>query len=116
MLMRSFLLVFAAACFLAAPARAADVTIAPWNTPFDEGADDCSKHPHPLLEVGRQDPQTFVLRKSLCAAWGAPLLYLLIGDKRALLIDTGDVASSQKMPLAQAVIDLMSIFPFKPQR
>jgi glyoxylase-like metal-dependent hydrolase (beta-lactamase superfamily II) len=114
--MRRLFLILTTMCVLAAPGRAADVTIAPWNTPFDEGADDCSKHPHPLLEVRRYDAQTFVLRENLCATWEAPFLYLLIGDKRALLIDTGDVASSQKMPLAQTVIDLMSQSPFKPQR
>jgi hydroxyacylglutathione hydrolase len=115
MLMRSFLLALAAACFLAAPARAADVTIAPWNIPFDEGADDCAKHPHPQLEVRRYDAETFALREDLCATWEAPFMYLLIGDKRALLIDTGDVAPSKKMPLARTVIDLVQQSPLKPQ-
>jgi len=114
--MRRLFLILTAMCVLAAPARAADVTIAPWNTPFDEGADDCAKHSHPALEVRRNDTQTFVLRENLCATWEAPVLYLLIGDQRALLIDTGDVAESRKMPLAQTVIGLMAQSPFKPQR
>src|SRR3984957_10893893 len=112
--MRRLFLILTAPCVLPAPACAADVTIAPWNTPFDEGADDCAKHFHPLLEVRRYDAQTFVLRENLCATWEAPFLYLLIGDHRALLIDTGDVADSRKMPLARTVIDLMSQSPFKP--
>ena len=114
--MRRLLLILAAACFLAGTARAADVTIAPWNTPFDEGADDCAKHPHPLLEVRRYDAGTFVLREDLCATWEAPFMYLLIGDSHALLIDTGDVAPLNKMPLARTVIDLMQQSPLKPQR
>lgn len=108
MAMRRFVLVLVAACFLAAPARAGDVTIAPWNTPFDEGAEDCAKHPHPLLEVRRYDDTTFALRENLCATWEAPFLYLLVGDKRALLIDTGDVADPKKMPLAQTVAAILA--------
>ncbi len=84
--------------------------------PWDEGADDCAKHPHPPLEVRRYDAETFVLREDLCATWEAPFMYLLIGDRRALLIDTGDVADSRRMPLAQTVIDLMLQSALKPQR
>ena len=112
--MRSFSLILAAACFLAAPARAADVPVAPWNAPWDEGADDCAKHPHPPLEIRRYDAETFVLREDLCATWEAPFMYLLIGDERALLIDTGDVASLQKMPLAYNVFGLMLRSPLNP--
>lgn len=114
--MRQLFLILTALCVLAVPARAADVAIAPWNAPFDEGADDCTKNPHPLLEVRRYDARTFVLREDLCATWEAPFMYLLIGDTRALLIDTGDVADSKKMPLARTVVDLMSQSPLKPQR
>ena len=112
--MRSSFLILVAACFLAAPARAADVPVAPWNAPWDEGADDCTKHPHPPLEVRRYDAETFALREDLCATWEAPFMYLLIGDKRALLIDTGDVASLQKMPLAYNVFGLMLRSPLNP--
>jgi hydroxyacylglutathione hydrolase len=108
MAMRRLVLVLVAACFLAAPACAADVAIAPWNTPWDAGADDCAKHPHPPLEVHRYDATTFALRENLCATWEAPVMYLLIGDRYALLIDTGDVADPRKMPLAQTVMALIA--------
>ena len=106
--MRRLFLILAAALAFAAPARAADVTIAPWNTPFDEGAEDCAEHPHPLLEVRRYNATTFALRENLCATWEAPFLYLLIGGERALLIDTGDVADPKKMPLAQTVAAILA--------
>lgn len=35
-------------------------------------------------------------------------MYLLLGDKRALLIDTGDVADARQMPLAQTVLHMVS--------
>ena len=34
-------------------------------------------------------------------------MYLLIGSTRALLIDTGDVADANQMPLAKTVMDLL---------
>jgi glyoxylase-like metal-dependent hydrolase (beta-lactamase superfamily II) len=115
--MRRLVLVLIALCVLAAPARAAkDMPIASWNAPWDEGAGDCSKHPHPPLEVHRYDAETFVLREDLCATWEAPFMYLLIGDKRALLIDTGDVADLHKMPLAYNVFGLMLRSPLNPTR
>ena len=115
--MRQLVLVLIALCVLAAPARAAkDMPIASWNAPWDEGAGDCAKHPHPPLEVHRYDAETFVLREDLCATWEAPFMYLLIGDKRALLIDTGDVADLHKMPLAYDVFGLMLRSPLNPNR
>lgn len=35
-------------------------------------------------------------------------MYLLLGDSKALLIDTGDVADPKRMPLAQTVLQLVS--------
>jgi len=74
---------------------------------WDPGAADCSKQAHPPLEVYRYDARTYVLREGLCSTWEAPFMYLLIGDERALLIDTGDVADPKLMPLAQTVLALL---------
>src|SRR5580692_3852209 len=59
-----------------------------WN----EGAKDCKASPQPPLEVHTYNPQTFILRESLCATFEAPFMYLVIGSAKALLIDTGDIA------------------------
>ena len=45
----------------------------------------------------------------MCADFEAPLLYLLIGSKRALLIDSGAVADAKSMPLAEAVAGLLPV-------
>jgi glyoxylase-like metal-dependent hydrolase (beta-lactamase superfamily II) len=75
-----------------------------WN----EGSKDCIKNPPPPLQVHRYNAQTFILRESLCATYEAPFIYLLIGKTKALLIDTGAVADTKTMPLAQTVISLLS--------
>ncbi len=75
---------------------------------WDEGAADCSKVARPPLHVHPYNPQTFILRQNLCSTFEAPFLYLLVGSTRALLIDTGDVADPQKMPLAKTVLDILA--------
>lgn len=98
----------AMALALAAVPASAVVEVQPWSAHWNEGARDCSAHPHPPLEVHRYDARTFVLRENLCATWEAPFMYLLIGERKALLIDTGDVADPQRMPLAETVGELVS--------
>jgi hypothetical protein len=66
---------------------------------WSEGAKDCKATPQPPLQVHAYNPQTFILRENLCATFEAPFLYLLVGSTRALLIDTGDVANPDQMPL-----------------
>jgi glyoxylase-like metal-dependent hydrolase (beta-lactamase superfamily II) len=72
-----------------------------------EGARDCRKDPQPPLQVHRYNPQTVILRESLCATYEGPFLYLLVGTQRALLIDTGAVSDAREMPLAQTVRGLL---------
>jgi glyoxylase-like metal-dependent hydrolase (beta-lactamase superfamily II) len=74
-----------------------------WN----EGAQDCAKNPQLPLQVHRYNADTFILRESPCATSEAPFMYLLVGAKRALLIDTGDVADPKQMPLAATVMGLL---------
>lgn len=74
---------------------------------WSEGATDCKAHPQPPLQVHRYNTQTYILRENLCSTFEAPFLYVLIGQSRALLIDTGDVADPQAMPLAKTVTALL---------
>lgn len=74
---------------------------------WDEGTDDCEKATAAPIQVHQYEPQTFILRQSLCSNFEAPLIYLLIGDDEALLIDTGAVEDAAKMPLVKTVMDLL---------
>jgi glyoxylase-like metal-dependent hydrolase (beta-lactamase superfamily II) len=80
---------------------------APLNIQWQPGAKDCKANLQPPLEVHAYNPQTFILRESLCSTFEAPFMYLLIGSSRALLIDTGDVADPNRMPLAKTVMNLL---------
>ena len=74
---------------------------------WDEGAANCGATSHEPLQVHIYDPQTFILRQSLCASFEGNFIYLLVGSDKALLIDTGAVADSTQMPLAKKVLELL---------
>jgi glyoxylase-like metal-dependent hydrolase (beta-lactamase superfamily II) len=74
---------------------------------WSEGAEDCDKATIAPIQVHQYEAQTYILRQSFCADFEAPLLYLLIGDEEALLIDTGAVPDSAQMPLVETVMGLL---------
>lgn len=59
-----------------------------------------------LANASLQSPNIHPSR-NLCATFEAPFIYLLIGSKKALLIDTGDVADPYQMPVAKTVMSLL---------
>jgi hydroxyacylglutathione hydrolase len=74
---------------------------------WDEGAENCTASSKAPIQVHAYDAQTFVLRENLCTTFEGNFLYLLVGSSKALLIDTGDVADPNKMPLARTVTGLL---------
>jgi hydroxyacylglutathione hydrolase len=82
-------------------------TVLQLNAQWDAGAQDCQSHHAPPIEVHAYDAHTYLLRENLCATSEAPFMYLLIGSTRALLLDDGDVADPQAMPIAQTVLGLL---------
>lgn len=61
----------------------------------------------PPLQVHHVDEHTVILRQSKALTYEAPFLYLLFGNDRALLLDTGAVADEDRMPLRATVDDLV---------
>ncbi len=53
----------------------------PWNSALDKN--------EPQLQAQRYDPNTVVIRQSLRTSFEAPFMYLIFGEEKALLIDTG---------------------------
>jgi glyoxylase-like metal-dependent hydrolase (beta-lactamase superfamily II) len=92
--------------FLSLPASA-QLAAGSMPVKWNEGAEDCQKNPQPPLQVHPYNSQTFILRENPCATYEAPFMYLLLGSRRALLIDTGAVADPHAMPLAQTVQSLV---------
>jgi hydroxyacylglutathione hydrolase len=74
-----------------------------WN----EGSRNCANDPPPPLQEHQYNTRTFILRENLCTTFEAPFMYLLVGSTKALLIDTGDIADPNVIPLADTVMRLL---------
>ena len=60
------------------------------------------------IQVYRHDEHTFVLRQSKTVTYEAPFLYLLLGNTRALLLDTGDARDPKRCPVRETVDRLIT--------
>ena len=88
-------------------AGSADLVPGSMAVQWDAGAQSCPASQSEPIQIHRYNAQTIVLREKLCATWEAPFMYLLIGSKQALLIDTGDIADPKLMPLEAVVMSLL---------
>jgi hydroxyacylglutathione hydrolase len=61
----------------------------------------------PPIQVYAYDERTYILRQSKTVSFEAPFLYLLLGERRALLVDTGASSDPARSPLRSLVDDLI---------
>ena len=62
----------------------------------------------PKLQVHAYDPHTYLLRQSKTVSYEAPFLYLLFGNERALLLDTGARERPSASPLRDMIDKLIT--------
>ncbi len=62
----------------------------------------------PPLQVHECEPDTVILRQSKAVSYEAPFVYLLFGEQRALLLDTGATKAESRFPLRRTVDGLIS--------
>jgi len=67
------------------------------------GAQDCSTPSH-AIDVLQVDPQSYILRQNPCLSPESPFMYLLLGQEKALLLDTGD---GKDLPIEKVVDTLL---------
>ena len=63
--------------------------------------------PDPLVQVHACDPHTYLVRQSKAVTYEAPFLYLLFGNERAILFDTGATRDVARFPLRATVDQLV---------
>lgn len=107
MILLTFLLTMPSSLLLAQPAKTSQLVPGSMDVHWNEGSPDCAKNPQPPLQVHAYNHNTYILRENLCSTFEAPFVYLLIGSEKALLIDSGDVADPNRMPLAKTVMQLL---------
>jgi hydroxyacylglutathione hydrolase len=107
---------------LAAPAAArhaagvaaamVDFSAAPADGSLDvtwiHGAPVAARCADPPIQVHRYDPHTVIMRQSKAVHYEAPFVFLLFGNDRALLLDTGATADPAGFPLRCTVDSLVS--------
>jgi glyoxylase-like metal-dependent hydrolase (beta-lactamase superfamily II) len=72
------------------------------------GSANCGSTTDPAIQVHAYDADTYILRQSKCVNFEGPFLYLLFGDARVLLQDTGATSSAAAFPLRDTVEGLIS--------
>jgi hydroxyacylglutathione hydrolase len=88
------------------------VTLAPMAGSMDvrwiHGAPAGRRSSDPPVQVHHYDPHTVIMRQSKSVNYEAPFLYLLFGNDRALLLDTGATADAAKFPIRATVDQLVA--------
>jgi hydroxyacylglutathione hydrolase len=72
------------------------------------GAPSRRRSTDPPIQVHHYDEHTVIMRQSKLLSYEAPFLYLLFGNHRALLLDTGATADPAAFPLRQTVDQLVA--------
>ncbi|HEY3504397.1 MAG TPA: MBL fold metallo-hydrolase [Actinocatenispora sp.] len=87
------------------------ITTAPTTGSLDvawiHGTRSARRAPEPKIQVHRYDEHTVILRQSKAVNYEAPFLFLLFGNDRALLLDTGATADADSFPLRATVDELV---------
>ncbi|GAA1069125.1 hypothetical protein GCM10009665_76080 [Kitasatospora nipponensis] len=88
------------------------VTAAPTTGSLDvrwiHGAPPARRAEEPPIQTHHYDEHTVILRQSKSVNYEAPFLYLLFGNDRALLLDTGATAAPDLFPLRATVDRLLA--------
>ncbi|MEV6839595.1 MBL fold metallo-hydrolase [Streptomyces sp. NPDC051133] len=72
------------------------------------GSPSAKHNTDPDIQVHAYDEHTFVLRQNKAVHYEAPFLFLLCGNERAVLIDTGATESAEFFPLRRVVDGLLA--------
>jgi hypothetical protein len=84
---------------------------APWpgdlNVTWIHGSESAKHNTDPEIQVHAYDEHTFMLRQNMAVNYEAPFMFLLFGNTRAVLIDTGATESAEFFPLRSVVDGLV---------
>lgn len=89
--------------FTAGRARSGDLEVA-----WIHGSESAKHNTDPDIQVHAYDRHTFILRQNMAVNYEAPFMFLLFGNARAVLIDTGATASADFFPLRRVVDGLVA--------
>jgi glyoxylase-like metal-dependent hydrolase (beta-lactamase superfamily II) len=74
------------------------------------GSQNCSTNTDPPIQVHQYAARTWILRQNACLDFEAPFLYLMVGNQKALLIDSGATSSASLFPVRATVQGLLDAY------
>jgi glyoxylase-like metal-dependent hydrolase (beta-lactamase superfamily II) len=63
------------------------------------GSENCNTNQEPVFDVYRHDDNSFIIRQNKCLTFEAPFSYVLIGEQKILVIDTGALSGNPEFSL-----------------
>jgi len=75
-----------------------------WN----HGSPTCEGNSDPSIEVYQFSDTTYLLRQSKCSHYEAPFIYLLFGNKKVFVLDTGATSDPVTFPLFQTIESIVN--------
>ena len=78
------------------------------NKRWFSGSENCQSDRHKPIEVYQYNLNSYILRQNKCLHYEAPFMYLLFGEQRALLIDTGATTDQKLFPLANTIEEIIA--------
>ncbi|MCJ8294450.1 MAG: MBL fold metallo-hydrolase [Colwellia sp.] len=70
------------------------------------GSPDCNTNKDPAIEVFQYSDSSYILRQSKCLTYEAPFIYVLVGDEKILVIDTGATDDVEALSVYKTVLAL----------
>src|SRR3982751_4882789 len=67
------------------------------------GSEDCKTNTDPAIQVVQFNYNTWIMRQNKCINYEAPFTFLFVGDKKALLMDTGATEDENQFPIYKTV-------------
>jgi len=100
-----FLLGFCLLSFSCKPLHksATDLTKVKWI----HGSENCDANTDAAIQVVQYNHNTWILRQNKCVNYEAPFLFLFLGNKKALLMDTGATEDEIKFPVYNTVRNII---------
>src|SRR5882762_3563485 len=79
----------------------------PIDVRWIHGSPSAKHNTDPDIQVHPYDEHTYILRQNKAINYEAPFLYLMFGNTRAVLVDTGATASAEFFPLRKVIDELV---------
>ena len=79
----------------------------PLDVTWIHGSEVCQDNVDPPIQIYQFDADTYILRQNKCLNYEAPFIFLLFGDERVFMQDTGATESALEFPIADTVRNII---------